>query len=1165
MKERNVLFWSSLIVAALLSGCADDSNSKDDSTCLAGEVKCQNNVLMECNALFGTFEQVKVCSENETCNALGRTCTPNQTDTKCTENSKRCNEVKSAVQICSNNTWVESMPCPNGQMCDDATLTCKSASQPIDPTCDTGTFKCEEQTLYACSNGQWNKDIECSATQICNEAAGGCSERPQTECTEGAYTCDGLNLKVCQNGTWTLQETCTAGSQTCDAENKTCKDISVYCANNALKCSSDNTRIEICQDNTWQVKTQCPTGELCLANQCVKSQNKCTEEACNGNIAVKCVNGAENKISCDLTGQECHVRNGIANCEDIICTEGAHQCSNSGTSQVCENNQWKDEPCQTNEVCVTSTGVCSPKICTTDEKRCNNNSVEICKNNAWIVDTSCTSDQMCSNNTCIAVVCEKGDKRCNDNNVETCSNNAYSVSDTCGNDKICTESGSNVSCVARVCTDGAYQCDGKNLQRCDHNAWKTETTCSNTQVCNADQKQCASACKTEGDYCSSSKKSVMNCTDGKTTTKDACSSKNMECSDESGVVQCVSKTTVVCVEGETKCDGNVLKICKDNKYITQDCGSSAKCNATTKSCDTYECTGSGYICDGKILKQCKSNKYTTSKTCTASQECDATSHTCINHECEGSDYVCDGKILKHCVDYKYHEADTCKDNQTCDASQRLCIDNDCEAGEYSCSGKTLRKCSNGKWTTDKTCKSNEECDAKSNACIAHECEGSAYTCTDKTLSQCQNYKNVTIKNCTSKQECDSKSGSCVDHECEYKEKTYFCDGKTLKYCENYKLTTTAACTGANEVCDASLHKCVDTSECKAGEFMCNGNVLKQCNSGKWADSRNCASEKKVCNAEKKSCVVAPVCEEGDGRCDASGNAQICTKDGQWQNVGMSACKSTQVCVEDISGSQTKASCVDKLSSPEWCYFQSIDDFRDRAYGRILLPKDVKTSQITAELVCGDASQPVAKWSYVSSNGIDNPNCSGCGDNKEFMTYGLSAPAGTHTCAFRFVFGPETFICASDSSKGNSIIKQTNDLVLTADYTKSIEIKTTTIEDVSWCKTSFSDNRAYIQAYLGSEIANASLAEVTVACGKDVQTIQSSANTYPATENLFCDTNSTCMNNVEYMSDIITKGASESCVAKLKVGTQTTLCATDGGSPKAISSSTKFSDADGCKF
>ena len=92
------------------------------------------------------------------------------------------------------------------------------------------------------------------------------------------------------------------------------------------------------------------------------------------------------------------------------------------------------------------------KVCTADQKRCNNNSVETCKadGSAWEISTECKGIAVCDESTFICKVCTTDQKRCNGNNVEVCKNDgsAWEVSIECKGSETCDASNF-------ICKDGS--------------------------------------------------------------------------------------------------------------------------------------------------------------------------------------------------------------------------------------------------------------------------------------------------------------------------------------------------------------------------------------------------------------------------------------------------------------------------------------------------------------------------------------------------------------------------------------------------------------------------------------------------------------------------------------------------------------------------------------
>lgn len=1150
--------WGLSVACLATIVAASCSEGASGDACTPGEYRCSLNTLTKCEG--GVWLDVKVCASNETCNAATLRC---ESGTACSENSRRCGDARNAVEICKNGEWQVETTCSNGTLCDASKLSCE-ADTTTDLSCSVnGSAQCKDNALYECRSNQWTLARSCTTEETCNATTKTCdsksdpNDKPGKECENNAFKCEGSTLYECRSEHWVHINSCIPGKEVCSAEMGSCELDSQHCIEGHETCSADGSAVVVCTDGAYVQKEKCPVGKACLGNTCVATTqcDASTKDACDGNKKIQCLNGA--LITQDCADKVCVVRNDNAICEAYICDDGAIDCKDSGTKRLCTNNAWIDTACRANEeVCIG--GACVKRTCNEGAKRCANNAVEVCKNNAWIVEKACAA-QMCKDNACVDVVCSSGDMRCSQKRVETCSDNAYTLTKTCGNEEVCMQDGTQADCKPLVCTENARQCANNKVQICRDNAWVDDQDCGD-RVCDVSTQACRERECSDGEKkCSVGGKTVRVCQNGLWTNGENCSQMKpaQVCKENSDTASCKPEEQAECIDGSS-CSGNELVICIDGKIVSKtDCATQTnpgvcKSSNGASSCVPYECTGNGFKCENNVLKQCNDStkKYETKQVCTIGlQACNEKEGVCDTYECTGDGFICDGNTLKKCFNHKYDTVQTCDpETTTCDASARQCTKNDCKAGEYSCSGKTLRDCQNNKWHTVKTCTSQQECDSAQKDCIDHECEGNAFVCDQKQLKQCQNYKLVDVKLCTPTQECDDKQGKCVDHECEYKEKHAYCDGQTPKVCENYMITSGKPC-NADQICDNTQGKCISRN-CAEGSYMCaTGNKLMKCEGNAWVLKTACLATEK-CDSDLKACVLTPVCTPNDMRCD-SNNLQKCDAAGQWANE--ETCRENQLCV---SVSSKEANCVDKWEHPEWCIFQAIDKY-GRGYGRILIPKSVESSKITAQYVCGSPVQPVSTWTHVG-DGIINTKCNNCGANTEFMAPSLPLPTGTYACAFSYIWGPETIYCSTTNDSHDEIVK-TDTLVLDSKYTKELNVRTIgDSETISWCRggaVKVNDN-AYIQLLLPDN-TRASQAKVEVICGDKAKLPSTWTTKFATYENLVCNN---CGANVEYMTDKISPTSGEVCASFVTFGMKTYACPIAGGAPTEFNASTELNDA-----
>ncbi|MBQ8036741.1 MAG: hypothetical protein IJ268_07105, partial [Proteobacteria bacterium] len=240
----------------------------------------------------------------------------------------------------------------------------------------------------------------------------------------------------------------------------------------------------------------------------------------------------------------------------------------------------------------------------------------------------------------------------------------------------------------------------------------------------------------------------------------------------------------------------------------------------------------------------------------------------------------------------------------------------------------------------------------------------------------------------------------------------------------------------------------------------------------------------------------------------------------------------------------------------------VRDDRDQGYGRVLLPDGVKPEDISAHFVCGDVQHPVRSWTYGSA-AVYNKDCDDCGNNIEFMSYSVSAPAGTYRCAFTFDFGPQTIACPANNDGNDAIapIVLSDSTQLTSAQTKEITVLAPSEDAPTWCYFKHFDEpgqngfQGTWQAYgriLPPGLATPAQIAARLICGASDVPAANWTVMREAEQNLFCPGNGyeACgANNLEYMSAPLIDNAhildpgSYSCAFRFDVGGKSYVCST----------------------
>ncbi len=239
----------------------------------------------------------------------------------------------------------------------------------------------------------------------------------------------------------------------------------------------------------------CSNGLLCSGGSCVSScTNQCTQGAkqCSSSgsvvecqqLATGCTDWVVS-ATCPA-GQACSGGACVAagQCQNQ-CTQAASQCTAGGQFQQCVQlmsgcTDWTfPSNCPSGQVCAQGTNMCgTPPHCNAGDVRCDPASptVQTCDaNGVWQNTQQCS--QACSMGQCTSgATCSPSNVRCNANNVEVCNStgSAWLFQQAC-----------NVGCSAGVCTDpctaGDQRCNGNNQEVCNAagTGWTQMQACAN--------------------------------------------------------------------------------------------------------------------------------------------------------------------------------------------------------------------------------------------------------------------------------------------------------------------------------------------------------------------------------------------------------------------------------------------------------------------------------------------------------------------------------------------------------------------------------------------------------------------------------------------------------------------------------------------------------------
>jgi len=220
-----------------------------------------------------------------------------------------------------------------GQNCNPTTDTMRCSGNDLQVCADQGNNQGVWQTLQTCAYGCDSQLLSCFA---CDK-----NQKP---------ICSGNVLVTCPNGYY-KNEDCSKKGLVCDAAAGACVSSQQQqtCTIGSLRCSGND--LQVCADQgnnqgVWQTLQTCAYGcdsQLLSCFACDKNQ----KPICSGNVLVTCPNGYYKNEDCSKKG--------------LVCDATAGACVSSQGSQNCVDNTL----------------------------RCNNNQLERCQANSWVLQDTC--------------------------------------------------------------------------------------------------------------------------------------------------------------------------------------------------------------------------------------------------------------------------------------------------------------------------------------------------------------------------------------------------------------------------------------------------------------------------------------------------------------------------------------------------------------------------------------------------------------------------------------------------------------------------------------------------------------------------------------------------------------------------------------------------------
>lgn len=371
----------------------------------------------------------------------------------------------------------------------------------------------------------------------------------------------------------------------------------------------------------------------------------------------------------------------------------------------------------------------------------------------------------------------------------------------------------------------------------------------------------------------------------------------------------------ICAEGEFRCTGAALQICRDDLSgfrTAQVCATPELCcpEATGTceriGCKVPECAAGDYRCREAILETCNDGLtgWIPIDDCTSPSQCNATLGRCTDAPCnpapQNPDFQCNGPALEQCGSSGWSLQESCESRSLCTSTppEPGCASNGClvvvgtamQPSGYECANADLRRCNAGRTGFEyvETCVNAANCIAQLGkasgtllpgeiaelGCSAPVCIAGTYRCDEATLQRCDPNRLAYTEQeeCSSPSHCNASLGRCEPQPCV--PGTRQCSANELWLCTPEQTWTTERVCADGERCDALSPDCVD-KVCDAAEYQCDGTLLQRCNvdgSG-WIPVHACATSE-LCNAATKRCEP-PVCEPGRRRCSRDGKHQVC--------------------------------------------------------------------------------------------------------------------------------------------------------------------------------------------------------------------------------------------------------------------------------------------------
>ncbi|HEY5372868.1 MAG TPA: hypothetical protein VIK01_04245 [Polyangiaceae bacterium] len=419
----------------------------------------------------------------------------------CETSSSRC--LGNQIQTCAGgNEWRVVHTCPSPDLCNLLSLSCAA--------CEPGTFQCSGSQPQLCDQNQhWSAaTAACASASLCVVPEDGspamclppdCTAVGQMRCLDGHLQRCPLSQK-----SWEDVEICAspalcnvdrANAEVAAGKRATC--LLPKCSPGQFNCDTGSPRPCQADRTDWDVATTSCMGATC--NPATGDCSACVPGtfACSGHNLERCTDQATWASTACSSALSCNA-NAAPGCDPVTCTAGEFRCNTSTSAlERCRSDgtKWElVEQCVNGVLCNPNATRCEVPVCpTSGVTRCQGNTQQKCRADltGWDEVAQCSSTGSCDPGLgCLPTPCVAGDFRCNDVSLEACKDGTWVRQAACATRALCDAT--QQTCTPPTCAPGDRQCQGNVLRRCnaDRDGWDELETCGSGSICSPDTKRC---------------------------------------------------------------------------------------------------------------------------------------------------------------------------------------------------------------------------------------------------------------------------------------------------------------------------------------------------------------------------------------------------------------------------------------------------------------------------------------------------------------------------------------------------------------------------------------------------------------------------------------------------------------------------------------------------